>query len=210
MKDIIIVGAGGCGREVLQWILDTNKVKPIWNIKGFIDDDVTVLMGIYCEYSIIDTIIDYQPLDTDYFVCAIGVPSVKKIVINKLKSKGAKFTSIIHPKAVISDSCSYGEGLIAYPYSIIGVNVKLGKFVNVLLASIDYDSIVNDYTSISAYCAIGNNVRLGESVFLSSHSVIKNGVKIDNNVQVGASSVVLEDVPDDVKVWGNPAKHMIQ
>lgn len=39
VKDLIIVGAGGHGREVLEWILDINEVKPTWNVLGFIDDD---------------------------------------------------------------------------------------------------------------------------------------------------------------------------
>lgn len=45
MKNLIIIGAGGCGRELLQWVKDINKVKKLWNIKGFLDDDLNALSG---------------------------------------------------------------------------------------------------------------------------------------------------------------------
>ena len=40
MVDIIIVGAGGCGREVANWIDDINKIDAAWNILGFLDDNL--------------------------------------------------------------------------------------------------------------------------------------------------------------------------
>ena len=41
MKDILIIGAGGCGREVVQWIKDINSSKPTWNI-----NDSVIVNGI--------------------------------------------------------------------------------------------------------------------------------------------------------------------
>ena len=38
MEDIIIYGAGGLAKEVVQVIEDINAVSPKWNIKGYIDD----------------------------------------------------------------------------------------------------------------------------------------------------------------------------
>ena len=58
MKDIIILGANGFGREVLQWIKDINAVKPTWNIKGFLDDNLNALEGYPCDYRLLGTIKD--------------------------------------------------------------------------------------------------------------------------------------------------------
>lgn len=46
---------------------------------------------------------------------------------------------------------------------------------------------------------VGNNVRIG------SNSTILP-VRIGNNVVIGAGSVVTHDIPDDVVVYGNPAR----
>lgn len=39
MKDLYIIGAGGFGREV-AWLAERiNQSDPVWNLKGFIDDN---------------------------------------------------------------------------------------------------------------------------------------------------------------------------
>jgi FlaA1/EpsC-like NDP-sugar epimerase len=39
MKNLLIIGAGGFGREVLQYIFDINKIEKQFNILGFVDED---------------------------------------------------------------------------------------------------------------------------------------------------------------------------
>jgi len=53
MKEIIIVGASGFGRELLQWIKDINKIENRWIIKGFIDDNLSALDNYKCDYKVI-------------------------------------------------------------------------------------------------------------------------------------------------------------
>lgn len=47
---------------------------------------------------------------------------------------------------------------------------------------------------------------IGKGSWISSHSVINAGVKVGKGVIVGANSVVLKDVPDNVIVGGIPAQ----
>ena len=56
MKNLIIIGAGGCGREVLQWAKDINEKGKQWNIKGFIDDDINALNGKICSVEVLSRI----------------------------------------------------------------------------------------------------------------------------------------------------------
>ena len=39
MKDIVIIGAGGIGREVAWIIEEINEVNSTWNIVGFVDEN---------------------------------------------------------------------------------------------------------------------------------------------------------------------------
>ena len=78
MKDIIIVGAGGFGRELLQWIKDINKVENKWNIKGFIDDNINALSEYMCDYEVIGTISEWEPKKNEMFAISID---------NKTKSR---------------------------------------------------------------------------------------------------------------------------
>ena len=119
MKNLVIIAAGGCGREVLQWAKDINEKNPHWNIKGFLDDNPEALNGLKCDMSMLGTIDEYIVQPDDEFVCCIGNSNVRKMVVEKLKEKGAVFTTMVHPKAVIADSCTLGEGVIIYPFALI-------------------------------------------------------------------------------------------
>jgi len=89
MKDLIIVGASGFGREVLQWAKDVNKITPVWNIRGFIDDNLNALDGYKCDYKVLGRIHDWELSDNEVYTCAIAIPSTKEKLVTLLRSKGA-------------------------------------------------------------------------------------------------------------------------
>ena len=78
MKNLVIIAAGGCGREVLQWAKDINEKENRWNIKGFIDDDLQALGGLKCDVPILATIDDYEIQPDDVFTCSIGDVQLKR------------------------------------------------------------------------------------------------------------------------------------
>ena len=67
-----------------------------------------------------------------------------------------------------------------------------------------HDSSTSDYVHKTKV----ERVDIGNSVFIGCGSTILPGVKIGNNVIVGGGSVVSRDIPDNVIVAGNPAKHL--
>ncbi|MBE6133377.1 MAG: acetyltransferase [Erysipelotrichaceae bacterium] len=206
MKKMIIVGAGGFGRELLWWIKDINKVNKTWEILGFIDDDIHALDKYECDYDIIGTISDWQPKDDEVFALAIGSPATKRIIVEKLKAKGASFATIIHPTAALSEFAKVGEGLIMFPHSKISCNSVVGDFVTLLATPIGHDNVIGDYTVISGGCNIVRNVQIGHDVFIAAGVCIAQDVHIGNNAYLGLGSVVLKDVPDGATVFGNPAR----
>lgn len=206
MKDMIIVGASGFGRELLQWIKDINRVQDKWVIKGFIDDNPNALDAFQCDYTVIGRIQDWQPKETEVFACAIANPRIKENIVTLLKSRGAWFESVIHPTSVIGEFNKIGEGLIAYPNSCITSNVEVGDYVTLLSSEIGHDAVVGDYSTISSYCDITGGVQLGKRVFLGSHVTIVPGRKIGDDAYIGAGSVVIKNVKPNTKVMGNPAK----
>jgi sugar O-acyltransferase (sialic acid O-acetyltransferase NeuD family) len=206
MEELIIVGAGGFGRELLQWVKDINKVKNKWIIKGFIDDNRNALNGYECNYQVLGSIQDWTPGKNEVFACAIAEPKTKENLVNVLKNKGAKFTEVIHPTCIIGDHNIIGEGFVAYPYARISVNVKIGNFVTLLLSIIGHDVHIGDFSTISTYCAINGKVKIGERVFFGTHAMVIPGRTIGDDAYIGAGSVVITDINSKVKVIGNPAR----
>ena len=207
MKDIIIVGAGGFGRELLQWIKDINRIESKWKIKGFLDDNLNALYGYECDYEIIGKISEWVPNKDEVFACAIAEPKVKEKVITLLKEKDAVFEKIIHPTAIIGSFNKIGEGFVAYPHSGIAVNTKIGNFVTLLRSGVGHDVKIGNYTTISSHCDLTGHVEIGSRVFVGSHATIIPNCIIGNNVYIGAGSVVIRNVKENKKVFGNPARN---
>ena len=205
MEDIIIAGAGGFGLEALATIQEINSKKMRWNIKGFINDIPDALDGKKCAYSIIGTIVDWQPSDNEIFVVGISSPAGKEKVANILKSKGAKFATLISPYALVSPDADFGEGSIVTGGSIVGGEAKIGRFVNIAGSMVGGGSIIGDYSTTTGYANIADAC-LGQRVFVGSHAVILNNLKVGDDAFICAGSIVLRNVKTGTKVFGNPAR----
>ena len=208
MKKIYIVGAGGFGRELLWWIKDINKVSPTWEIAGFLDDDLQALVNYECDYNVVGTIKDWIPKEDEEFALALGSPSLKRKIVAVLKAKGARFASVIHPTAMLSEFAKYGEGFIMFPYSKLSANSTVGDFVTLLSTPIGHDTVIGDYSVISGNCSVVRNVVIGRDVFLAAGVCIAQDVHIGDGAYLGLGSVVLKDVQPGDTVFGNPARVM--
>lgn len=206
MKKLIIVGASGFGRELIQWIEDINKIQMEWNILGFIDDNPHALDEYKCDYSIIGSIKEWQPKEEEYFACALAFPNVKKKIVEDLISRGAKFVTLIHPTALINKYAEIGEGVIVTPRSNINANAKVGNFASILGSGIGHDAIVGDFSTLSGRCSINGHVTIGELVYIACGVSVAPNKKIGDRATIGIGSVVISNVKSDTTVFGNPAK----
>ena len=208
MQKLIIVGASGFGREVNQIVKDINNNKSTWKVIGFLDDNLDALDGYECDLKVIGTIKDWNPKDDEYYVMAIANPKIKETLVNSLKQRGAQFVSIIHPTALISEFTSLGEGVVIYPYAKVNVNTKVGNYVSLLGSIIGHDAEVGDYSTICGTCALNGHAKVGKRVFIGSHAVIAPSKKVGDDAYVGNGSVVIRNVREGTKVFGNPAKRI--
>lgn len=206
MKDLIIVGAGGFGREVEQWIGDINRANPTWNVLGYINDDPHALDGVPSDYRIIGTIKDWQPKDNEYFALALAFPKAKVKVATMLKERGAKFATLIHPLSYVSKFAEIGEGTIITQRSGLNANAKIGAFVSIIDSGCAHDSVIGDFSTLSGKVNVNGHVTIGNRVYVGCAASIAPGKKIGDDAQVGIGSVVISNVKAGTTVFGNPAK----
>lgn len=209
MKPLLIIGAGGVGREATLIVEAINRVHPTWDLLGFIDD-FTAVGTEYNGVSVLgplDILTQYK--EPIYVVCAIANYTVKKKIIMKIKEfyPWVKFAKLIHPKVDLNPFMSIGEGCIIYQQVMMTVDVILGDHVIVCASTgIGHDSVIKDYCDILWNCNISGHVTLEEGCFIGSGATIVQGLKIGPQTKVGAGSVVLKSTYGYCTVVGVPAK----
>lgn len=209
MKDLYIVGAGGCGREVLNIIKDIHAVQgQQWNVVGFLDDTESPLAGKECDFGVVGTIVDFVPKENDVLVMGIANPQAKEKLVAMLKSRGAVFQSIIHPYANLGRFCTVGEGAVIYGGFGMTVNVHIGDYCTLLTCGLGHDVTVGSYSTISSWCNIMGRVHIGERVFMGGNCAAAPDAIIENDAYVGVGSVILRKVKAGKRVFGNPAREM--
>lgn len=209
MRNLIIVGAGGFGRELLQWCKDIRKIKREWDIMGFIDDNLEALDGYPCDYKVLGRINEWKPTEDQVFALAVADPKTKKNIVRELAKREAKFISVIHPDARVGDFNKLGNGLILYPNARITVNVTIGDFVTILdNTSIGHDAVIGDYTTISASCGINGHVKVGKYSYFGCNASTIPGIQIGDECHIGVGSVVVNHIKPGMHVFGNPAKRI--
>lgn len=206
---IIIVGGGGFGRELVSHVGDAHRAGMLPPLGGYVDDagDVLAAFGHYGHVPFLGTLDGYQPRPGDLFTLAVGAPRTKKLIAERLRVRGARFATVVHPSAVTSPTCRMGEGVIVGTHAGPGVDTRLSDFVTLnSYSGIGHDASLGAYTTISGHVDITGGAEIGEGVFIGSTASILPGVRIGDWANVGAGSIVYRTVKPGQTVYAPPAK----
>lgn len=207
MKNIVIVGAGGVGREVSLIIQKINMLSPTWNLLGYIDDNPENLGKIVNGYPILGGTDSLVTMEQDtYVVITIANYEVKKRIVAKLNNR-FKFATIVHPNVWIHDYMKIGEGCIVYEGVILTANISIGNHVLISpKCGIGHDTVIDDYVSLLWNVNVSGNDKIYEGVMFGSGSTIIQGKSVGKGAVIGAGAVVVEDIPAGATAVGVPAK----
>lgn len=204
---IIIIGAGGFGREVASWLKDSTAWTEECEFGGFLDKNPQALHGKTGYGPILTSPDGFTPGADDRFVCAIGDPDTKLSVCASMKRAGARFLQLVHRTAVVGSSCELGEGVVLCAGTLLTADVKVGAFVALnVYATVGHDAVIGDGCTLSAHCDVTGGAILHERVFMGSHSVILPNVEVGANARIGAGTVVTRRVNPSTTVFGVPAR----
>lgn len=205
--NVYIIGASGFGREIESWINQSDSFKKQYEIKGYLDDNLHALDGFPSDYKVLGKIDDFVFSEGDMALLTIADPTVKENIVKRLDGR-VKFLSFISEKAIKGKNIEIGEGTIIGPDCILTSNIKIGRYVSIIIGSIvGHDSVVADFSSVMVHIEISGNVHIGKSTFIGSNSTIIPGITIGTRSKIGAGSIVISDLPPRSFVYGNPAKN---
>jgi sugar O-acyltransferase (sialic acid O-acetyltransferase NeuD family) len=205
-RRLVIVGAGGFGREVLQWARDAWP-DHAGRIAGFLSDDPRRLDGFSTGLTILGPIASYEKLSGDYLLLGIGVAYSRRMVAERLIARGAEFVTLVHPNAVVAESARIGRGSIVCPGAIISDSARLSECVLMNYhASLGHDASAGDFAVLSPYATLGGGATVGDDVFLGLHASVGPGRSVGARSKVSANSCVLSDTPSDSIIYGVPGR----
>jgi len=204
---LLIYGSGGFGREVLDIAGRANAISARWDRIGFIDDFRAP--GLFCgvELRRLDVVIESVGVEGCEIAIAVGEPSARQRIFQRLQAIGARFATVVDPSAIVSGRSVIGKGVIITPFCLVATEAELAD--NVVLnarAIIGHDVRIGAHSVVSSMVNVGGATTVGSCSYLGMGVQVKQGLKIGNRTIVGMGSVVHSEIADDVIAIGSPAR----
>ena len=211
-RDLILVGSGGCMRELVWQIQELNKSKPEWNIVGYIDripreKGMSVSIGLE-ELPCLgdDNYLLNQSRQVNVAIC-VGSPDVRKKIVQKLSQN----SFITYPNLILGDTkickdVKLGKGCIVSMGVCLSTNVTIKDFVFFNTGSmVCHDGYIENYVTLGPDVKLAGAVTVGANSELGIGAKVIQGVYIGANAIVGAGAVVVDDIKGNGTFVGVPA-----
>lgn len=206
MRELVIVGAGPHGREIVDIVDDLNTVASTWEFLGFVDDgDLVSSRGEKPRGAHLGPVAYLETHDVDY-VLGIGRPEVRSRLDATLTGWSRTAAVLVHPSCTVGGDNRIDPGVVLAAGARVTTNVTLGRHVHLNVnAVVSHDCTVGSFTTIAPGAHLNGDVRVGERSYIGSGAIILPQVTIGNDVMIGAGAVVTKDVPDRTTAKGVPA-----
>lgn len=206
-EGLVIIGAGGLGREVLDIVKSLERNGVDLNFRGFLDDgevDLERLARLGAPF--LGSTHSADSADCA-FVVAIGDPLIRSSVFARIELSGALPHTLISPAATIGSGTTISEGSIIEAGVRMTSNVRTGRSLYVgSNCIVGHDSTIGDFVSLFPGAIVSGDVHIGDLVTIGAGATIINGVSIGEGAVVGAGAVAVKDVPPGATVVGVPAR----
>ena len=208
-RPLVIVGAGGLGREVLLLLTQLNEAGAGWDVRGFYDDQLppTPLIGGLSYLGTTHTL--NQTTEPLAVAVAVGSSASRAAVVARLTSPRLSFPGLVHPLVRLApyQRITLGEGCIIQQGCILTCDITLGRFVLLNLGcTIGHDAVLDDFCSLMPHANVGGAAHLGAGVYLGTNATVIHAVRVGAGATVGAGAVVVRELPGGITAVGVPAR----
>lgn len=209
MKKVVIIGAGGFGREVLDIIDACNLVQEMYDPLGFVVDPQFGKPGTLVNDRPIVGGFDWlaKHVEDTYVVCAVGPSHQRYQLIERAKELDCRFISLIHPSVIMTRWISIGEGVVIAAGCILTNQIQIGNHVHINLdCTIGHNAHLGDFATLAPGVHVSGNVTLETGSYVGTGANLIEKLQIGEWSTVGAGSVVTGDIPANSTAVGVPAR----
>jgi sugar O-acyltransferase (sialic acid O-acetyltransferase NeuD family) len=211
---IVVIGTGGMGREALAWLADTGRGE---DVIGFLDDapaaQGTTVAGlpVLGHIELLTGALRRDHGEPPSVVVAIGAPSARHQVIERLAGWDVALATVVHPTVTVGPRTSVGPGAILCPQVVLTCDVSVGRGAIVNFgAVVGHDTKIGEAAFVAPGAHVAGNVTIGACVDVGIGASVIQGVTIGEHAVIGAGAVVIRDVDPGTTVVGSPARPLVK
>lgn len=206
--DVIVIGAGGHGRVVLDILLLTQTHRVV----GILDADPGLIGTRIYDIEVLGPVQLLDKLRRGGLrgaIVAIGDNRARRGYRREIELAGLDAISAIHPSAIVSPRATLGRNLCICAGAIVAPDAAIGDSVILNTGSrVDHECVVGEAAHIAPSATLAGRVNVGAEAFVGMDASVIQCRTIGEGALVAAGAVVTRDVAAGERVAGVPARTM--
>jgi sugar O-acyltransferase (sialic acid O-acetyltransferase NeuD family) len=203
-REVIVVGAGGHGRELADIVQAIGAEDASVSLLGIVDDATADrLLLARCRFRFLGASESITQRDVDVHI-GVGDPTARQRLDHRLDRPASP---LIHPTATVGTASDLAAGTVLAQGVVVTTNVSIGRHTHVNVgASISHDCRLGSYVTVCPGVTLTGAVVVADRAFIGARATILPGISIGADAVIGAGAVVTKDVPAKTTVTGIPAR----
>lgn len=209
-RELLLIGAGGFGRETVEAVRAVNALSPTWELLGFLDDDPVKHGKLIAGVRVLDAVeaVGEHP-NAQVLLCS-GRPdnyTSRSLIADRLGLEDERYATVIHPTASVGSTCQLGVGSVLLAHVDLTADVAVGRHVVVMpQAVLTHDVRVDDFATLASGARLGGGCHIGQGAYIGSGACLRERTWVGDWAMIGMGSIVTRDVPPRRLWFGVPAR----
>lgn len=204
MKEVIIIGSGGHGAELDDYIYYNNSIQKSggYKIIGYLDDNPDNYSSYTFSAPLLGGVKNHKVRKNAYYIMGIANLAYRQKFVEQYLKNGAEFLSLVHASAYVSRSSKIGTGVIIGPHANLGPNTVIGDFTVInSRSSMGHDTVVGKYNFISPNVCFSGFTRIGNGNLFGINCATIPEIEVGNNNKIMAGMILDRNVGNDSVVF---------
>jgi len=204
---LVVVGASGHAKVVIDIVEREGR----YRISHLLDDNPALHGQSFFGYRVAGATSSMQGTSGEkpLALVAIGDNRARMRIAGWLRGNGFGLARAVHPQSQIGRGAVIGDGTVIMAGAVVNSDATIGDNVIVNTgATVDHDCVVGDGVHLAPGAHLCGGVQVGAGSLIGAGTVIIPGIRVGNNAIVGAGSTLLEDVSENAKAAGSPARKL--
>ena len=208
---VLIVGAGGLGREVLATVLAMAAAGTDIACHGFLVDSQYGSPSNIHGFPVYRDLVPLHENPELQVVVALGNPASRRRAAHRIEAAaGPRFATVLHPALSIGTNVTIGAGTMTVGPASVTTDVRIGRHVLINpLVSVSHDCCLADFATLGPSVALAGGVGVDEGAELGVGACVIPRQTVGAWSMVGAGSTVIRPVAPNTTVVGAPARQIV-